>query len=181
MPVTRVDLRSSLDTDRYPTDPAPAATPGPAPCVSGGMKRLLAGVVTFVVLVAGVLYYLSQLDDATFLATHGCTEGPLTAQAKNDGYTWPYGLVHSCRVLDDSRSLFSGQETVVLLIGTDRGSVLLHVEYSDLDKGRQYQAKATEIESAGGLSRAEKEKLQADLRARNGISSTPWTLAYGDG
>ena len=145
------------------------------------MKRLVAGIVVFIALVAGVLYYVAQHDDPTFLASHGCKEGPLTAQAKNDGYTWPYGLVHSCRVLDNSRSLFSGQETVVLLTDTDRGSVALRVEYSDLDKGYQYQAKATEIESAGGLSQVEKEKLQADQRTRGGVSSTPWMLAYGDG
>lgn len=145
------------------------------------MKRLVAGIVVFIALVAGLLCYVTQRDDPTFLAIHGCKEGPLTARTKNDGYTWPYGLVHSCRVRGNSRSLFSGQETVVLLIDTDRGSVVLRVDYSDLDRGRQYLAKATEIESAGGLSQAEKEKLQADQRTRGGVSSTPWMLAYGDG
>ena len=89
------------------------------------MKRIVAGTTVFVGLVAGILYYVSQRDDGAFLAIHGCVEGPLAAQAKNDGYTWPYGLVHACRVLDDSRSFFSRQETVVLLIDSERGSVML--------------------------------------------------------
>jgi hypothetical protein len=124
--------------------------------------------------------------DREFDEAHGCHEGPVEPGTNYPGsFLYPYGAVHSCRVLASRTHWFGGVDrSTVLRLETDRGMVVLRVDYRNLDAGRQYTARGVELtpDDAGDLlGRADRERLSTDIGSRGGISREPWLLAYGDG
>jgi hypothetical protein len=149
-------------------------------------------VVTAGLVVAGQLP--RYLDRARYAGTHNraatwCANVPLapaaTPETMGDAMLWPYGAIDSCRALNGSAHLF-GTVAVssVLLLETEYGPVLVRVDYTNIDRGWQYVAVATELSpaQAGGLVPAtDADRISAAIRTRGGLNPTPWTLHYGDG
>ena len=96
----------------------------------------------------------------------------------------PYGTVRACQVLDSRTPLFSGvDDSVVLLLNTDTGSVAVRVDYRDTALGRQYRAEAVELTAARtpNLLPAEVRQLERSIDGRGGVRTQVWVVHYGDG
>jgi hypothetical protein len=153
---------------------------------------LLALVLVLIVGVAGAS--LALLAGPRYLDRHrwanaqdGCGSVP-TAPARTPktlgaAYLWPYGAVYSCRVLDRTVHLFAEVAvSYVLVLETDTGPVLVRLDYTNINHGRQYFANATELSPTDAdLSDADTARIDQAIQARGGRKPTPWTVHYGDG
>jgi len=122
-------------------------------------------------------------------ANNWCAEVPLapdvTPETMGDAMLWPYRAVTSCRELAASAHLFGDvAASSFLLLHTRRGAVLVRVDYTNIDRGRQYVAAAVELapdQASGLLSAADARRVNAGIATRDGVERTPWILHYGDG
>ena len=69
-----------------------------------------------------------------------------------------------------------------VILETDTGPVLARIDYSQLDWGRQYGAKAVELDpSSYDVGPDEARLIENAIDNRGGLQKTPWIIHYGDG
>lgn len=146
-------------------------------------------LVLLVVGVAGPVVvgprYLERLRWAN--KKDGCGDVPMapgaTPMTAPGSYLWPYGAVYSCRVLDRTAHLFTEVDvSYVLLLESDSGPVLVRMDYTNIDAGRQYMARATELAAGeADLADADTARIDQAIEDRGGRNPTPWTVHHGDG
>ncbi|WP_155374874.1 hypothetical protein [Catellatospora vulcania] len=144
--------------------------------------------VAFGLVLAGLAVTAHHDWENRRVAELGCRTGPLlpwiTEQEHRGAFLFPYGTVTSCRVLGGEVGLLSADADTDLLLETRRGLVAVRVAYRDMDRGRQWTAKATELtadQAAHLLSDAEERRLRTSIASRGGVLAEEWTLNYGDG
>lgn len=162
--------------------------------LSMGRRRLrvfIALVVT--ALTAGTT--LTVLLAPTYLQRHryattkgGCWDVPraptVTPQTHPDSYLWPYGAVYTCRVLDSVAHVFGKVDvSFTLLLDTEKGPVLVRMDYLNTTAGRQYVAEATELTPPAGVDLPDEDvaTIERAITRRGGLQPTPWIVHYGDG
>jgi hypothetical protein len=156
------------------------------PDVARRSLRLL--VLVLLVFVVGVLaaFAITLSEHRRALSGRfGCRDVPMAPAVtpESTAFLWPYGAVYECRALGWPAPLFGDADlSVTLLLSTDAGPVLVRLDYTNLDAGRQYGAAATEIAPGGAdLPADEIERINRGIQARGGLQPTPWIVHYGDG
>jgi hypothetical protein len=160
--------------------------------MTGLSRRGVLLALLLIALAAGVtmtvLFAPRYLERHRYAMTqNGCKNVPMapavTPQTHPGSILWPYGAVHSCRVLD-SQAHLSGRTDVsfTLLLETDKGPVLVRMDYFDIDLGRRYVAAATELDPAGvDLPYPVVTRIEQAIAGRGGLEPVPWIVHYGDG
>jgi hypothetical protein len=143
-------------------------------------------VVLEAALAVGVLAIRDDLARRT--VNLGCNVGPVNMDIDIDptstAFSFPYGKVTECEVLDKEAHLFGEVEaTTYLLLDTDQGAVVVRVEYHDLEAGFNWSALAYELtadEAAARVtSEVDRRRVEAGIDSRGGARTEVWHLYSG--
>lgn len=136
--------------------------------------------VVLLAVIAGVVVLIQSTAYRGWIDENGGCATRWPGEAQN----WPYGDVRSCRLLDRKGHVVGSVDvTAYVLLDTSSGEVALKIDYSNVDFGRQYVSKASEVgaDDARGLNSNQRRTLEHDIAARGGVRPQPLTLHYGDG
>jgi hypothetical protein len=149
-------------------------------------RRGVVAVATAAV-VTGVVAGLVVRDHLWPGGRDGCRDVPLapavTPQTHPSALLWPFGAVQACRTVKTAAWPTGDVDaSYVLVLETDRGPVLVRMDYYNLDAGRQFVAAATELSPASvDLPADEAVRIARAVQERGGLQDQPWTVHYGDG
>lgn len=96
----------------------------------------------------------------------------------------PYGRIDSCRTAgSEIHYLGTVDVSLYVLLETATGLVCLRVDYRNIGDGRRFSSVAAEVGAARvpALTRADRTQLAKDIRQRDGLRPTRWTIDHGDG
>jgi hypothetical protein len=151
------------------------------------MKKVLIGFagLAAIAVSCGFLLFTQRPAEERFLAANDeCAAFTWLQKSVQITPPWPFGTVGACRKVDSEAHIFGEADvTVYYLVQTESGVVGLRVDYTDLDAGRQYQARAREVgpDDISGITEDERRALRTAVASRGGVHPYTWMVHYGDG
>lgn len=189
---SNVDGMVAVSARRQPHD-SPDRVPGmKTPEESRSARRRALRLALVVLAVSGFCFGNSLLwavYNSSYAAAAGCRYAHVSpSAARGVDYTGPgqpYGAVLSCRMVSRRLGWFGVPETSssVLLLLTQRGMVLIRLDYRDV-QSRRMTVKAVELppeDAPSSVTRDERDRLRRDVAGRGGVRPGEWVLVYGDG